>query len=183
MISQTQPTRRSERSSVFPNKYNDFVVDSKVKYGLENFVSYANLSSENFCFVTKLNKLSEPKNHLEASKSEHWKEAMNTEMKALYENDTLRSLNYLVIERPLGLNGCLRLNISLVVTLIDLKLDLLSRGSIKRKGLTLMRLSPLWSKLLLLDVLLIWLFNNLGPFFNRMLTMRSYMVTLRKLFT
>lgn len=95
MISQTQPTRRSERSSVFPNKYNDFVVDSKVKYGLEKFVSYANLSSENFCFVTKLNKLSEPKNHWEASKSEHWKEAMNNEMKALYENDTFE-----IVELP-----------------------------------------------------------------------------------
>ena len=95
MISQTQPTRRSKRSSVFPNKYNDFVVDSKVKYGLEKFVSYANLSSENFCFVTKLNKLFEPKNYWEASKSEHWREAMNTEMKTLYENDTFK-----IVELP-----------------------------------------------------------------------------------
>nr|GEW01320.1 hypothetical protein [Tanacetum cinerariifolium] len=31
----TQPVRRIERSSVFPNNYNDFVVDPKVKYGLE----------------------------------------------------------------------------------------------------------------------------------------------------
>ncbi|GKG01480.1 hypothetical protein Tco_0306185, partial [Tanacetum coccineum] len=30
-----QPLRRSERSSFFPNKYNEYVVDSKVKYGLE----------------------------------------------------------------------------------------------------------------------------------------------------
>ncbi|GJZ59365.1 ribonuclease H-like domain-containing protein, partial [Tanacetum coccineum] len=30
--------RRSERTSVFPRKYNDFVIDSKVKYGLENYV-------------------------------------------------------------------------------------------------------------------------------------------------
>ncbi|PWA97255.1 ribonuclease H-like domain-containing protein [Artemisia annua] len=92
---QNQPVRRSERSSVFPKKYNEFVVDSKVRYGLENFVSYANLNSENFCFTTKLNKLSEPKNYWEASKTQHWKEAMNTEMKALYENDTFE-----IVELP-----------------------------------------------------------------------------------
>ncbi|PWA87488.1 hypothetical protein CTI12_AA130010 [Artemisia annua] len=51
---QNQPVRRYERSSVFPNKYNEFVVDSK-----------------------------------------HWKEAMNTEMKALYENDTFE-----IVELP-----------------------------------------------------------------------------------
>ncbi|PWA71822.1 ribonuclease H-like domain-containing protein [Artemisia annua] len=92
---QNQPVRRSERSSVFPNKYNEFVVDSKVRYGLEKFVSYANLNSENFCFTTKLNKLSEPKNYWEASKTQHWKEAINTEMKALYENDTFE-----IVELP-----------------------------------------------------------------------------------
>lgn len=70
---QNQPVRRSERSSIFPNKYNEFVVDSKVRYGLEKFVSYANLNSENFYFTTKLNKLSEPKFFLEASKTQHWK--------------------------------------------------------------------------------------------------------------
>ncbi|GKB56460.1 ribonuclease H-like domain-containing protein [Tanacetum coccineum] len=33
-----QPLKRSERASVFPNKYNDYVVDSKVKYGIEKYV-------------------------------------------------------------------------------------------------------------------------------------------------
>ncbi|GJW12069.1 putative RNA-directed DNA polymerase [Tanacetum coccineum] len=32
--------RRSERTSVFPRKYNDFVIDSKVKYGLENYLPF-----------------------------------------------------------------------------------------------------------------------------------------------
>ncbi|GJY22677.1 ribonuclease H-like domain-containing protein [Tanacetum coccineum] len=47
-----QPLRRSERTSVFPNKYNEYVVDSK-----------------------------------EACKDQHWIEAMNKEMDALYKND------------------------------------------------------------------------------------------------
>ncbi|GJY50493.1 ribonuclease H-like domain-containing protein [Tanacetum coccineum] len=45
-----QPLRRSERTSVFPNKYNGYVIDSKVKYGLERYVGYSNLTYENFCF-------------------------------------------------------------------------------------------------------------------------------------
>ncbi|GJW60703.1 ribonuclease H-like domain-containing protein [Tanacetum coccineum] len=83
-----QPLRRSERSSVFPNKYNEYVVDSNVKYGLERYVGYSNLTSENFCFVTELNKSFEPKNYWEACKDQHWVEAMNKEMDALYRNDT-----------------------------------------------------------------------------------------------
>ncbi|GJX04637.1 ribonuclease H-like domain-containing protein [Tanacetum coccineum] len=43
-----QPLRRSERSSVFPNKYNEYVVDSKVKYGLERCVGcLINLAVQN----------------------------------------------------------------------------------------------------------------------------------------
>ncbi|GJY04599.1 ribonuclease H-like domain-containing protein [Tanacetum coccineum] len=89
--------RRSERTSVFPNKYNDFVIDSKVKYGLENYVSYVNLSTENKCFATELNKSLEPKSFYEASKDQHWIEAMNNEMDALYRNDTWE-----IVELPMG---------------------------------------------------------------------------------
>ncbi|GJU63929.1 ribonuclease H-like domain-containing protein [Tanacetum coccineum] len=83
-----QPLRRSERTSVFPNKYNDYVVDSKVKYRLEKYVGYSNLTSEIFYFTTELNKAFEPKNYWEACKDQHWVEAMNKEMDALYRNDT-----------------------------------------------------------------------------------------------
>ncbi|GJS99232.1 putative RNA-directed DNA polymerase [Tanacetum coccineum] len=102
-ISDSVPTtsaphvRRSERTSVFPKRYNDFVVDSKVKYGLENYVSYVNLSTVNRCFTTELNKSFEPKSFYEASKDQHWIEAMNDEMNALYSNDTWE-----VVELPLG---------------------------------------------------------------------------------
>ncbi|GKF63966.1 hypothetical protein Tco_0187414, partial [Tanacetum coccineum] len=58
-----KPLRRSERSFIFPNKYDEYVVDSKVKYGLERYVGYSNLTNENFCFVIELNKAFEPKNY------------------------------------------------------------------------------------------------------------------------
>ncbi|GJU71897.1 ribonuclease H-like domain-containing protein, partial [Tanacetum coccineum] len=83
-----QNLRRSSRVSVFPRNYNDFVVESKVKYGLEKFVGYANLDDENLCFVTELNKSHEPKTFLEASRYPHWADAMNKEMEALLRNDT-----------------------------------------------------------------------------------------------
>ncbi|XP_071726730.1 uncharacterized protein [Rutidosis leptorrhynchoides] len=38
--------RRSSRSTVFPKKYDDFVVDGKVKYGIEKVVNYSNLSKD-----------------------------------------------------------------------------------------------------------------------------------------
>ncbi|GKC31486.1 ribonuclease H-like domain-containing protein [Tanacetum coccineum] len=83
-----QPLRTFERASVFPNKYNDYVVDSKVTYGLEKYVGYSNLTSEFSYFTTELNKAFEPKNYWEACKDQHWIKAMNKKMDALYRNDT-----------------------------------------------------------------------------------------------
>ncbi|GJY17476.1 ribonuclease H-like domain-containing protein [Tanacetum coccineum] len=93
-----QPVRRSERSFVFPKRYNDFVVDSKVKYGLKKYVNYSKLSPETKCFVTELNKSVQPRNYWEACKDQHWVEAMNKEMDALYKNDTW-DITYLPIGR------------------------------------------------------------------------------------
>ncbi|GJT75033.1 ribonuclease H-like domain-containing protein [Tanacetum coccineum] len=59
--------RRSTRQKVMPIKFNDYVVRSHVKYGLEKYVSYANLSRMNFCFSTTLNKSIEPKTFNEDS--------------------------------------------------------------------------------------------------------------------
>ncbi|GKC71343.1 ribonuclease H-like domain-containing protein, partial [Tanacetum coccineum] len=87
-ILNNQHLRRSEGASVFPNKYNDYVVDSKVKYRLEKYVGYSNLTFEIFCFTTELNKAFEPKNYWKACKDQHWIEAMNKEMDGLYRNDT-----------------------------------------------------------------------------------------------
>nr|GEU62915.1 ribonuclease H-like domain-containing protein [Tanacetum cinerariifolium] len=94
--------RRSERTSKFPSKYNEFIVESKVKYGLENFVSYVNLSSQNKCFSTELNKSFETKNFHEATKDPHWIEAMNNKMNALYKNDTWEITDLLIGRKAIG---------------------------------------------------------------------------------
>nr|GEY72342.1 auxilin-like protein [Tanacetum cinerariifolium] len=51
-----QNLKRSFRTVVFPKKFNDFIVDSKVKYGLEKYVNYSYLSKGDYCFATMLNK-------------------------------------------------------------------------------------------------------------------------------
>ncbi|GKD50116.1 ribonuclease H-like domain-containing protein, partial [Tanacetum coccineum] len=67
---------------------NDFVVESKVKYGIEKYVSYSKLNTEIFCFISQLNKIREPKTYFEASKYSHWIDAMNQEMNVLIRNGT-----------------------------------------------------------------------------------------------
>ncbi|GJT15157.1 hypothetical protein Tco_0873863 [Tanacetum coccineum] len=88
-----QNVRRSSRQSVFPRNYNDFVVESKVKYGLEKYIGYSKLNTENYCFVTQLNKNNKPKSFFEASKFSYWTDAMNQEMDALLRNDTCEIVN------------------------------------------------------------------------------------------
>ncbi|GKE15668.1 ribonuclease H-like domain-containing protein [Tanacetum coccineum] len=78
----------SSRTSVFPKNSNDYVVESKVKYGLEKYINCSNLSKENYCFTYVLNKSVEPKSFLEASKHQPRVDAMNSEMDALYRNNT-----------------------------------------------------------------------------------------------
>ncbi|GJR90330.1 ribonuclease H-like domain-containing protein [Tanacetum coccineum] len=60
-----QNVRRTSRQSVFPRNYNDFVVESKVKYIIEKYV--------------------------EASKYPHWTDTRNQEMDALLRNDRYKA--------------------------------------------------------------------------------------------
>ena len=80
--------RRSSRIRVFPDKFKEFQVDSKVKYPISNFVNYCSLSEFNIAYVSALDKSKEPKNYLEASTDLNWVNAMNNEMDALNRNNT-----------------------------------------------------------------------------------------------
>ncbi|KAJ0855589.1 putative RNA-directed DNA polymerase [Helianthus annuus] len=84
----TYSIRKSSRNVIFPRKLSDYIVEGKVKYGIEKTVSYSNLSVENLCFVSSLNKMVEPSSYSEAIKDPRWIEAMNKEMEALYKNET-----------------------------------------------------------------------------------------------
>ncbi|GJW52763.1 putative RNA-directed DNA polymerase [Tanacetum coccineum] len=84
-----QPSvRRSSRPSKLPAKFNDFMLDSKLKYGIEKHVNYSKLNSVNYCFTTTLNKSVEPSTYYDAVKDARWVEAMNNEIEALIRNNT-----------------------------------------------------------------------------------------------
>ncbi|GJW43371.1 ribonuclease H-like domain-containing protein [Tanacetum coccineum] len=61
--------RRSKRSSKLPAKLNDFVLDNKVKYGLNRYANHCVLNAENCCFMSNLDKSSGPSFFEEASKA------------------------------------------------------------------------------------------------------------------
>ncbi|GJR51390.1 ribonuclease H-like domain-containing protein [Tanacetum coccineum] len=89
--------RRSTRPKVMPARFNDFVVNSSVRYGLEKYVCYNKLYKRNLCFSTTLNKTTEPKTFQEASQNAKWIEAMNLEMEARFRNNT-----YVLVDLPPG---------------------------------------------------------------------------------
>ncbi|PWA51104.1 ribonuclease H-like domain-containing protein [Artemisia annua] len=79
--------RRSTRHKSQPIRFNDYIVSSSSRYGLE----------KNVCFATTLNKSVEPKSYQEASLNPKWNEAMDAEMEALHRNNT-----YEVTDLPPG---------------------------------------------------------------------------------
>ncbi|PWA60202.1 reverse transcriptase, RNA-dependent DNA polymerase, Gag-polypeptide of LTR copia-type [Artemisia annua] len=60
-VSQSTPEegtcRRSLRVSRLPAKFNEFVLNDKVKYGVGKYANHSVLNPENCCFVSNLNKV------------------------------------------------------------------------------------------------------------------------------
>ncbi|GKA02181.1 hypothetical protein Tco_0674846 [Tanacetum coccineum] len=69
--------RRSSRQTKLPTSLNDFIIDDKVKYGVKKVVNYANLSHENFCFASNLNRSVEPTCYNDAILDNNWVDAIN----------------------------------------------------------------------------------------------------------
>ncbi|GJZ83159.1 ribonuclease H-like domain-containing protein [Tanacetum coccineum] len=83
-----QTVRNSDRVRSLPSKFNDYVMPSNKKYGIEKHVNYSKFSPVNMCFASNLNKSSKPKSLQEAMLDKNWIEAMNNEMEALFKNKT-----------------------------------------------------------------------------------------------
>ncbi|XP_021991941.2 uncharacterized protein LOC110888738 [Helianthus annuus] len=81
--------RRSNRNVVLPKRFENFVLNSMVKYSLDKVVNYSCLSVDNLCFTTSLNKTTEPSSYEEVANDPRWVEVMNKEMEALGLNISL----------------------------------------------------------------------------------------------
>ena len=85
---QTPALRSTSRESRLPVRFNDYVLNGKVRYGIEKYVSNGKLSMSNKCFAAILNKSVKPTSYEEAVKDPNWSEAMNNEIEALKRNNT-----------------------------------------------------------------------------------------------
>ena len=84
----------------------------------------------------------EPTNYEEAMMSPHsakWLEAMKPEMGSMYENKVWTLVDLPMIGKPSRINGSSRRRVSLTVTLMSTKLDLLRKVFEKFKEFNMMR--------------------------------------------
>ncbi|GJW80547.1 putative RNA-directed DNA polymerase [Tanacetum coccineum] len=127
--------RRSSRVSKLPAKLNDYVLSNTVKYGLKRFVNHSMLSFDNFMFVSILNKSFEPSSFEEASKDVNWINAMNDEMKALYENDTWELVELPLGRKAIGSKWVYRIKYMSFGEIERFKTRLVAKGFNQKKGI------------------------------------------------
>ncbi|KAJ0512023.1 putative RNA-directed DNA polymerase [Helianthus annuus] len=118
-----------------PKRFDDFVVEGQVRYGIEKVVNYTNLSYENVCFVASLNKIVEPKTYSEAVKDERWVEAMNNEMEALYRNNTWVLVDLPKDRKPIGCKWVYKVKYKANGEIERYKAKLVAKGFNQREGI------------------------------------------------
>ncbi|KAI3688864.1 hypothetical protein L2E82_46759 [Cichorium intybus] len=133
--SQTSNSNRPKRVSRMPTKFNDFVVDSKYKYGIEKSVNYSLLNDENKCFVSNLNKTVEPQSYFEAASDPNWIKAMNDEMEALYRNNTWEITDLPVNRKPIGCRWVYKIKYKSNGEIERYKARLVAKGYNQREGI------------------------------------------------
>ncbi|KAJ0683430.1 putative RNA-directed DNA polymerase [Helianthus annuus] len=131
----TQSVRRSSRNVSMPKRFDQYVVEGRVKYGIEKTVNYSNLSVENMCFVSNLNKTVEPTCFSEAVKDPRWVEAMNKEMEALYKNGTWVLVNLPKDRKAIGCKWIYKVKYKSNGEIERFKARLVAKGFSQREGL------------------------------------------------
>ncbi|KAJ0826856.1 putative RNA-directed DNA polymerase [Helianthus annuus] len=135
---QDQPSttlRRSSRNIKFPSKLDDFIIEGKVKYGLENVLNYANLSPDNLCFASVLNKSVEPKNYVEAKTDTNWVNAMNEELEALHRNNTWDIVDLPPNRKPIGCKWVYKIKYKSNGEIERFKARLVAKGFSQKEGI------------------------------------------------
>nr|GEW69785.1 putative reverse transcriptase, RNA-dependent DNA polymerase, Gag-polypeptide of LTR copia-type [Tanacetum cinerariifolium] len=132
--------KRSSRPSKVPRNLNDFVIEGKVKYGVERVVNYSNLSNDNFCFTSNINKSIEPKTYQEATLDTNWINAMNNDIEALNMNKTWIITDLPPNRKAIGCKWVYRIKYKSTGKLKDTKLGLLLKATLKERELIMRKL-------------------------------------------
>ncbi|GKA10481.1 ribonuclease H-like domain-containing protein, partial [Tanacetum coccineum] len=127
--------RRSQRASKLPVRLNEFILDNKVKYGLNKYANHSMLSPENYSFVSNMNKSDEPSSYEEASKDVNWINAINEKMHALYENKTCIVTDLPIGRKPFGSKWVFRIKYKSNGEVKRYKARLVAKGFGQREGI------------------------------------------------
>ncbi|XP_071719288.1 uncharacterized protein [Rutidosis leptorrhynchoides] len=132
---ETSTIRRSERTAVLPKRFADYVVESKLKHGVEKVINYSFLNKENFCFVSNLNKSIEPTSYFEAAKDKNWVDAMNDEIFALNRNNTWVLVDLSPDRKPIGSKWVYKIKYKSNGEIERYKARLVAKGFNQREGI------------------------------------------------
>jgi uncharacterized membrane protein len=114
--------RRSNRVPQTPIRLQDYVT-YKVRYPIENFISYENITPEYKVFLASIENQKEHNNFEEAVNQLIWCEAMKEELDALKKIIHEKLCNYHKGRNPYGVSGCISLNIIVMGPWKDTKRD------------------------------------------------------------
>ncbi|KAK1410403.1 hypothetical protein QVD17_36940 [Tagetes erecta] len=131
----TVQLRRSTRSTVVPKRLGDFVLNDKVKYGLDRVVNYSKLSSENYTFLSALDKSVVPNNYKEASIDPNWIHAMNMVMEALSRNETWVMTDLPKGRKPVGCKWVFKIKHNPDGQVARYKARLVAKGYSQKEGI------------------------------------------------
>lgn len=132
--------RRFSRSSKLPAKLNDYVLNTKVRYGINRHANHALLSAENCCFVSNFNKTAKRTFYEEACNDVNWVNVMNEDLYALHENDTWEETKLPIGRKPISSNCVWKIKYKSIGEVERYKARLMAN----KKVLTMKKLLVLW---------------------------------------
>ncbi|GJV98148.1 ribonuclease H-like domain-containing protein [Tanacetum coccineum] len=126
--------RRSTRQTKLPTSLNDFIIEGKVKYGVEKVVNYVNLNHESFCFASGLNKSIEPTCYKEVILDNNWIDAMNAKIEALKKNNTWEITELPANRKAIGYKWIFKIKYKASGDIDKYKARLVAKGFNKKEG-------------------------------------------------
>jgi hypothetical protein len=128
---------------------------SGIPYSLSSVLSYNRLSSSKKFFSLSVSALVEPTSYTQAVKHEEWREAMNTEIKALELNKTWTVVDLPASKHVIGCKWVYKVKLQSDATLERYKARLVANGYNQCEGLDYYETSSPMAKLTTVRTLLV----------------------------